>query len=98
MAEAESLHRRTLEERALSANIAGQEKQLAIADYQSKVVFWSDTAGQIAGVTVSLACIAGAVWLAYTGHEVAAGALAAIPGAALIRSFFTPKKAAPATK
>ncbi|AXW48142.1 DUF2335 domain-containing protein [Ralstonia solanacearum] len=92
MAEAESLHRRSLEDRAQAANIAGQEKQLFIAEYQSKVVFWSDTIGQIAGTVVSLACIAGAVWLAMNGHEVAAGALTAIPGAALIRSFFSPRK------
>ncbi|QKL71436.1 DUF2335 domain-containing protein [Ralstonia solanacearum] len=92
MAEAESLHRRALEDRALAANVAGQEKQLSIVEYQSKVVFWSDTIGQIAGTLVSLACVAGAVWLAANGHEAAAGALAAIPGAALIRSFFSPRK------
>ncbi|MBB1630278.1 hypothetical protein A9975_05305 [Cupriavidus sp. UME77] len=86
------MHRRRLEAQALDANVASQKKQLEIADYQSRVVFKSDTIGQIAGVIVSAACIAGSVWLALSNHEVTATALAAIPTAAIIKAFFSPRK------
>ncbi len=89
LAENESIHRRQLESAAMSANIAAQEHQLTISQYQSKAVFRSDTIGQIFGLIVSLACIAGAIYLAINGQQTVAIALAAIPTAAVIRAFFT---------
>lgn len=84
----ESQHRRKLEDEANQANINAQQKQLEIADYQTRSVFRSDVIGQVAGGLVSLSCVAGSVFLASTGHDWAAGALAAIPTAAVIRAFF----------
>lgn len=92
-AEAESAHRRSLEQKANEANIAAQQKQLAIADYQSKATFRSDAIGQTFGLIVSLSCIVGAVFLAVSGKEIAAAALAAIPTAAVIRAFFVKSNA-----
>ena len=89
LAESESVHRRNLEACAMEANIEAQKKQLSIHDYQSRVVFKSDTLGQIAGASISLACIAGGVWLAIAGHDAVAIAMAAIPTAAIIKAFFT---------
>lgn len=91
LAEDESKHRRELETRTNDANIAAQQKQLSIAEYQSRSVFRSDTIGQVAGVFVSLSCIVGAVYLALDGREFAAAALAAIPTAAVIQAFFAKK-------
>ncbi|MBI3903041.1 MAG: DUF2335 domain-containing protein [Nitrosomonadales bacterium] len=91
LAENESTHRRQMEKQAMDANISAQQSQLRIGEYQSKAVFRSDTIGQAAGLVVSLACIAGAVYLGANGHEVTAGVLAAIPTAAVIRAFFVPK-------
>lgn len=88
MAEDESGHRRRIEDRANVANVEAQAAQLAIADYQSRAVFRSDMLGQVAGLLVSLACIAGAVYLALSGREWVAGVLAAIPTAAVIQAFF----------
>lgn len=88
LAEDESLHRRTMESQANTANIFAQEKQLSIADYQSRATFKSDSIGQIAGILVSLSCVAGAVFLAMNNHEWVAGGLAAIPTAAVIQAFF----------
>lgn len=87
MAEEESGHRRRLEADAHAANIAAQEKQLGISDYQSRAVFRSDTIGQVAGLIVSVSCIAGAVFLAVSGRDWVAAALAAIPTAAVIQAF-----------
>lgn len=94
MAESESVHRRDLELRAMESNIATQKKQLEIADYQNRIVHKSDRNGQIAGVLVSLACIAGSVWLAFNGHDWVAGLLAAIPTAAVIKVFFSHRPSA----
>ncbi len=91
LAEDESHHRRSLEQQAMDANVSAQQAQSRIGEYQSKAVFRSDTIGQIAGLVVSLACIAGAVYLAVNGHEWTAAALAALPTAAVIRAFFVPK-------
>jgi uncharacterized membrane protein len=88
LAEDESRHRRHQEELVNSGNIAAQAKQLAIADYQTKAVFRSDMIGQIAGIAVSLSCIAGAVYLATQGQWKVAIALAALPTAAVIQAFF----------
>jgi uncharacterized membrane protein len=91
-AEEESKHRRAVELAANNANILAQQKQLAIADYQSKSVFRSDTIGQIAGLIVSLSCVFGAIYLASLEKTVVATALAAIPTAAIIKAFFTSNK------
>lgn len=89
LAHSESLHRRQLEIMAIEANVTAQHKQLEIAEFQSKAVFWSDTLGQICGVIVSLFCIGGAIWLAMNNKMEVAIALAAIPTAAVIKAFFT---------
>lgn len=86
-AEDEQHHRRGLERQAQEANIAAQQRQLGIAESQSRAVFKSDLVGQVLGFLVCLACIAGAIWLATQGHYWVAGALAAIPTAAVIQAF-----------
>jgi uncharacterized membrane protein len=88
LAEDESTHRRALETSANEANIAAQQRQLAIAEKQADGVFRSDALGQGAGLIVALSCIAGAVYLAVNNHEGVAVALAAIPTAAVIQAFF----------
>jgi uncharacterized membrane protein len=88
LAEDESIHRRRMESAALDANIDAQRKQLDIAASQNKAVFRSDLFGQVFGLVVALACIAAAVYLAMIGNNVAAGILAAMPTAAVIRAFF----------
>jgi len=94
MAEDESAHRRRIEDRANAANVESQARQLTIAEYQSRSVFRSDVIGQVAGLAVSLACIAGAVYLALNGREWVAGVLAAIPTAAVIQAFFVKRSSA----
>lgn len=89
MAESETAHRHQQENDAMRANIAAQQKQLDIASYQTKAVYRSDGIGQIFGLIVSLSCVAGAVWLALNNHDWAAGALAALPTAAVIKAFFS---------
>lgn len=91
LAEDESNHRRQMEKQAMDANIAAQQGQLRIGEYQSKAVFRSDTIGQVAGLLVSITCVAGAIYLGANSHEITAGVLAAIPTAAVIRAFFVPK-------
>lgn len=86
-AEDEQHHRRGLERQAHEANIAAQQRQLAIAEAQSRAVFKSDLVGQVLGFVVCLACVGGAVWLAMQGHYWVAGTLAAIPTAAVIQAF-----------
>lgn len=86
--EDESIHRRTMESKALDANIEAQRRQLDIAASQNKAVFRSDFWGQFFGFVIAGACIAGAVYLAIIGNNVAAGILAAMPTAAVIRAFF----------
>lgn len=86
--EDESIHRRTMESQALEANIEAQSRQLDIADSQNKAVFRSDFWGQVFGFVIAAACIIGSVYLAKIGNNVAAGFLAAMPTAAVIRAFF----------
>jgi uncharacterized membrane protein len=92
LAEDESKHRRALEMRSMDANIAAQQRQLSIGEYQSRAVFRSDTVSQALGLIVTLGAIAGAVYLAATGHEAIAALLCAIPTGALIQVFFTKRK------
>jgi uncharacterized membrane protein len=87
LAISESEHRRDLEQRAMSANIANQQQQMAVATYQTHAVFRSDALGQVAGVVVSLCCVGGAVYLAVSGQPWVAGVLAGLPLAAIIKAF-----------
>lgn len=86
-AEDEQQHRRALEREAQDANVAAQQRQLTIAETQSRAVFKSDLIGQVLGFVVCGACVAGAIWLSLQGHEGVAIALAAIPTAAVIQAF-----------
>lgn len=95
MAESETAHRHSQENQAIQSNIAAQQKQLEIAEFQSKAVFNSDRIGQFFGLLVSLSCVAGVVWLAFNDHDGAAIALSAIPTAAVIRAFFSPRPTQP---
>lgn len=88
LAEDEAAHRRRLEDRASAANVSAQAEQVSTVGYQARAVFRSDAIGQVAGLAVSLACVAGAVYLALNGREWVAGLLAAIPTAAVIQAFF----------
>ncbi len=49
LAEQESNHRRSLEVKAIEANIAAQVAQTQINERQTKAVFRSDMIGQVAG-------------------------------------------------
>lgn len=93
MAKAEAIHQNEMVSLTTKANISAQQKQLEIAEYQGKAVFRSDTIGQIAGVIVSLACIAASAYLAVSGKEWVAAVLAGIPTAAVIQAFFAKRKA-----
>lgn len=95
LAEEESHHRRELERLAQEANVSAQQRQLGIGEYQSRAVFRSDIMGQVAGLIVCLACVAGAVFVGEQGHEWTAAALAAIPTAAVVRAFVLQRKATP---
>lgn len=86
LAEQETQHRHNQENSATQANISAQRKQLDIADYQSRAVFKSDTTGQALGFIVSMACVAGSVYLAVNGQPWVAGALAGLPLAGIIRA------------
>lgn len=86
-AEDEQGHRRHLESEAQSANIAAQQRQLAIAEYQSRAVFRSDLVGQVLGFAVCAACVVGAVWLAMQGQPGVAIALTVIPTGAVVLAF-----------
>jgi uncharacterized membrane protein len=86
LAEEESRHRMALEDKAGEANIQAQQRQLAVAEYQSRAVFRSDLLGQIGGVIVSISCIYGAVYLGINSREIAASALTMIPLAAVVRA------------
>ena len=95
LAEDESLHRRKMEQQAMSANVNAQKQNLELNEYQNKAVFKSDTIGQTFGLIVSLACIAGAIYLGLNNHQGTAIALAALPTAAVIRAFFINKHQQP---
>lgn len=87
MAEEESAHRRAIEDRTNRVNCDANAKQVETIGYQTRAVFKSDVIGQVAGLIVALTCIASAVYLSINGHEWIAGALAAIPTAAVIQAF-----------
>jgi uncharacterized membrane protein len=86
-AETEAEHRRAMEKAALDGNLAAQAAQMEIARYDSKASYRGGILGQLCGLAVCVLCVAGAVWCALHGHTAVALALAAIPTAAVIRSF-----------
>lgn len=86
MAESETAHRHLQEDQAMQANISAQQKQLDIAELQTKSVFRSDTVGQFLGFAVSLLSIGGAVYLALNGQPWVASALVGLPLAGVIRA------------
>ena len=83
----ESEHRRTLESKAMDANIISQQQQLELNLRQSRAVFRSDVIGQISGLIVCILSIVAAVFLGLEHHEGLALAIAAIPTAAIIKAF-----------
>lgn len=87
LAETEAANRNRREDEALQANIRAQDKQLEIAEMQTKTVARSDLCGQIAGLVVCVLCIAGSVYLGLKGHDWLAAFLAGIPTAAVIKAF-----------
>lgn len=91
LAETEALNRNRREDDALQANIRAQDRQLEIAERQTKSVFKSDLVGQVFGFFVCLGCIGAAVYLGVLGHDWLAGALAAIPTGAIVKAFFAEK-------
>lgn len=85
----EAIRRREREEKILVANIASQERNFTITEQRDAVVARSDLFGQIAGLIVCLTCIASAVSLVlvHPEHWKVAATLAALPTAAMIKSF-----------
>ena len=77
---------------SIDANIATQQNQLALGEKQQKSVFRSDLIGQVFGLIVCLSSIAAAIYPGINGHDWLAGAIAAIPTAALIKAFALSKK------
>jgi uncharacterized membrane protein len=92
LAEQETQHRQNQENMAVQANIAAQQKQLAIGDYQSRAVSKSDATGQVLGFIVSLACVGGSIYLASNGQPWVASVLAGLPLAGIIRALRDPQK------
>jgi len=86
MAEEESSHRHRLETESLDAEIAARNRQLDIADQQARAVFKSDSLGQCLGACISLASIAGCVFLALYGQPWVAAGLVGLPLAGVIRA------------
>lgn len=86
MAEAESAHRREQEKATTAANMEAQRRQLEIAELQVRLVHSSDRVGQTFGFLVSVFCLAASVYLGLNGQPILAGALAALPLAAIIRA------------
>ena len=86
MAEEESKHRHKLESESLSADISARNRQLDIADQQCKAVFKSDALGQYLGLFVSVASIAGCVFLALRGQPIVAAALVSLPLVGIVRA------------
>ncbi len=86
MAELEGDHRRQQDALVVQSNIEGQSRQIDIATMQTRMSFRSDAIGQFLGGLVSLASLAGCVYLAVHGHEWVAGSMLALPLAGIIRA------------
>jgi uncharacterized membrane protein len=91
MAESETVHRHQQETLAIEANIAVQQHQIRTESRQTQLVFRSDIVGQILGFSLSLASIAGCIWLALADQNAAAIALITLPLAGIIRALRTQK-------
>lgn len=76
-----------MERDSLNGNLAAQAAQIDIARYDAKANFRGGVLGQLCGLVVCLMCVAGAIWEGDKGNTAVALALAAIPTAAVIRSF-----------
>lgn len=87
MAEKEAAHRQLMESQSVAADIAAQQRQLAIAERQLSIASRSDAVGQILGWTISLSAIAGCIYLAVIGRQWAAAALVGLPIASIINAF-----------
>lgn len=88
LAEKEAFSRNRREDEVMRANIEAQERQLGIAEQQTRLAFRSDLIGQIFGMIVCILCVVGAVFLGMNNREWLGGLLAAIPTGAVIKAFF----------
>jgi len=86
MAEEESKHRQKQEAEILQANIRAQQRQFDLAESRTKATSYSDTLGQALGAIVSLASIAGCVYLALAGQPWVALGLVGLPLAGVIKA------------
>lgn len=86
MAENEAAHRQAVDMQALQSDIGAQKEQLVIANRQLSISRNSDILGQVLGGVISLAAIAGCIFLAIHGHTAAAIALIGLPIAAIINA------------
>lgn len=87
----ETNHRRNIENVAINANVSLQNKQLDGNARQAEIIYRSDMMGKISGLIVCLLCILASVYIGVNGHDLLAGAIAAIPTGALIKAFLFKK-------
>lgn len=88
LVEQEAHARHEMDKQVMQANIAAQQRQLDLAEAQSKAVFRNDSLGQLAGFVICLVCVGAAVYLGINNHDVLAGGALAVPTASLIKTFF----------
>jgi uncharacterized membrane protein len=84
MAESEQAHRHALEVAATNANIAAQEKQIAIAEQKAKSETLSDRIGQFTGFSAVLISMGCAVYFGSHGEPWLAGLFIGIPLVGLV--------------
>lgn len=72
MAESEQKHRHAVEAAAVNANIAAQERQIAVAELQTKSTYRSDLLGQVLGFLVAIICFALATFFGIRGNTAVA--------------------------
>ena len=87
----ETIHRRNLENITLDANVSLQNKHLDGNARQAEIIYRNDMMGKISGLIVCLICILASVYIGVNGHDILAGAIAAIPTSALIKAFLFKK-------
>ena len=87
MAEREQAARHNADDQAQRADISHRDQLLAAQKAHTRSAFVLELVGQIFGVTVALACTAGAVYTAIVGaHPVVSVALVGLPIAAIIKA------------
>jgi uncharacterized membrane protein len=87
MAEREQAARHNADDQAQRADISHRDEMLAAQKAHTRSVFVLELVGQIFGVSVALACTAGAVYTAVVGaHPVVSVALVGLPIAAIIKA------------